>query len=72
MKFLARALVSLVVTFFLLIPTWIYLLAHYFTQPNGFWQELALGVIGLWVLGGIQFFFLMLLVVSCIKIWTEK
>jgi len=37
-----------------LIPTWLFLLIRYFTDPNGFWQNLVLVGLGMWFLGGIQ------------------
>ncbi len=56
---------------FCFIPTWLYLLARFLLEPKGFWQELILASIAVWILGAIQFFlfliFLYWLYVVCLK-----
>ena len=44
------------------IPTWIWLLARTLLEPEGFWQEVVVLGLGVWVLGGLQIFALIFLV----------
>ena len=39
-----------------LIPFWLYLLARFLFNPEGFWENLVLAGIGLYIMGTIQFF----------------
>lgn len=48
---------TVVIAFLALIPTWIFLGAREIAEPQGFWQELAFGTLGFWVLGSAQFVF---------------
>lgn len=50
----------ILITLFCGIPTWLYLLARWFLEPHGFFQELLLFGLGLYVLAGIQFFLFLL------------
>ncbi|MFA6536364.1 MAG: hypothetical protein WC250_03355 [Candidatus Paceibacterota bacterium] len=54
LSFLCRCLLSLLVTLVALIPAWIYLLAKSFFVPEGFWQNLVLAGLSIWILWGIQ------------------
>ncbi len=38
-------------------PVLAFMLVHRIAEPEGFWQELALGVVGGYVLGGFQILF---------------
>lgn len=38
----------------LLIPFWIFLAFRGVASPQGFWQEFAMGLAGIWILGGVQ------------------
>jgi len=53
-----KVVVSLVATVFIFalafIPTWIFLGVRSFSNPEGFWQNIALFGLGFWVFGGIQ------------------
>ena len=51
-----------------LLPTELYVLARYVLEPHGFWQEFVLGIAGIWFLGSIQFFLLIILVFAVIVI----
>ncbi|OGL95726.1 hypothetical protein A2348_03805 [Candidatus Uhrbacteria bacterium RIFOXYB12_FULL_58_10] len=46
------AVLSLVALVLALIPTWMFVWVRSFASPDGFWQELALGVAGVYVAGG--------------------
>lgn len=50
-----RILVWLATTALCWIPLWLFLAARWIMSPEGFWQELVLGAIGIWVLGSVQF-----------------
>jgi len=52
MKFI-YALCILVVMF---IPAYIFIGAHYFLAPEGFFQNFILLGVGVWLLGGLQLF----------------
>lgn len=60
----------LIVLAIALVPAWFYLAIRTFAEPDGFWQELALGVVAVWVLGSIQFVFLILGVIVAFYIWS--
>lgn len=53
-----------------LIPTWVFLAARAFFAPDGFWQELALGVVGLTFLGVIQLVLVVVLVAFLFVVWN--
>ena len=51
------------------VPTWIFLLIRMLMSPEGYWQELALGIVGLWVLGGFQLLALIILLIVLAGVW---
>ena len=60
---------SLVAALFCLTPTWIFLGIRRLADPEGFWQELAVGIIGYVVLGGFQVLCLVGFVFALVLIW---
>lgn len=50
-------------------PAWIYLGFRHLAAPEGFWQEVILGVIGIWALGSLQVFFLVVAIIWVLSIW---
>jgi hypothetical protein len=56
-----KVILALIATVFIwvlaLIPTWIFLGVKSFANPEGFWQNIVLLGVGVWVLGGIQMVF---------------
>ncbi|MEK7089756.1 MAG: hypothetical protein AAB920_02980 [Patescibacteria group bacterium] len=54
-----------------LIPTELFFLVRHFLSPHGFWQELILGVVGLWFLGSLQFIFLVIFLFFCISFFID-
>ena len=65
MKFV-QSLVAFVVCF---IPVWVYLLARLVFSPTGFWQNLVLFGLGIWILGGIQFLLFIGFIIWMFSIW---
>lgn len=61
--------VTLLATVVAFVPAWIFLGIRSLAAPEGFWQNLALGVAGFWVLGGFQLFFLIALVIFLVEVW---
>lgn len=53
------------------IPVWLYLTASSLLNPEGFWQKLVVMGVGLYVLGGIQFFLGIALLVWLWTVWTD-
>jgi len=54
------------------IPTWIFVAARAFLEPVGFIQNLLLGVVGVWALGGLQLLFLGLYIALLVQvIWAD-
>ena len=53
------------------IPAWIWLLAHTLLEPDGFWQEIVVLGLGVWVLGGLQIIFLIVLLAWLIAVWSD-
>jgi hypothetical protein len=51
------------------IPTWLYLIMSSLLDPEGFWQKLVVMGLGLYVLGGIQFFLGIALLVWLYHVW---
>ncbi len=51
---LAKLGLAILATVFCALPIEIYIGFRYLAQPQGFWQELALGVAGLFFLGSLQ------------------
>jgi len=68
---LAQVGLSIVGAVVAFIPVELYWLANYFLEPTGFWQQLLLGVIVLYFLGGIQIFLLGLLVYWLYMVWFD-
>lgn len=64
--------ISLVLTTFALIPFWAWLGLKHALNPVGFWQNLILVGAGTWILGGVQAFLLLILVIVLYSFWTEK
>ena len=52
-------------------PVWIYLVVRIMANPNGFWQELALGVAGFWIMGMVQLAFLVVWIMYIIFYWSD-
>lgn len=69
--FLKKLATSVLVMAICLAPLWIFLLAKAAFNPTGFWQRLALAGLGLWVLGGIQIFAGIGMLILLLKIWTD-
>ena len=66
-----RILVVLCIWLGALIPLWIYLLARTFLEPHGFWQEVFLAGVGIYILGASQIFFLIAGLVATFGILTS-
>lgn len=62
MKTLVKLGISLIALVLALIPFWIYLASRHLFAPKGFWQNLVLAGLGLWLGGGIQIVFLITLI----------
>jgi hypothetical protein len=69
--FLGKIFASVLGLIIASIPFDLYLLAKYFFNPQGFWQNLVLAGLGLFFLGLIQLGCLILLVVWLVAVWTE-
>jgi O-antigen ligase len=54
------------------IPVYIFLFLRYLLSPTGFWQKLAFGALGIWLLGSIQLILLISLAVWLWFVWTDK
>ena len=52
-------------------PIWIYLLVKYLLSPEGFWQNLVLLGLGVWLLGIIQVALWVILLFLLIGIWAD-
>ncbi len=72
MNTFGKILWSLLVAVIGLIPVWLYLIARMLLTPNGFWQELVLAGISLWVLGSIQVILFIGLLILLFAIWNES
>ncbi len=72
MNTLGKILWSLVVLVVGLVPVWIYLIVRLLLTPNGFWQELVLVGLGVWVLGSIQVILFIVLLILLFAIWNES
>ncbi len=68
---LQGAFVTLFALAVALIPAWIYLLVRAYAEPSGFWQELALGVVGAWILGSIQLLLMIFWIGGACWYWFE-
>lgn len=51
-----------------LLPAWTYLLIKFFLSPQGFWQNVFLLGISVWVLGGLQVVILILWLIFALKL----
>ena len=71
MNALKRVFTSLLVIIVTFIPTYILAFAWAFFEPTDFWQKLVLTGIGLYLLGGIQFFLFVVSLMGHFFIWTE-
>ena len=69
MKFLIKLGISSLATLVALIPFWIFLGIKAVASPEGFWQNTVLLGIGVYFLGGIQFFLLALLAIYLSFLW---
>jgi hypothetical protein len=64
----AKAIVSVLVWAFALIPVYLYLLVRWGVGPDGFWEELALIVVAVTVIGWLQGFLLFFAIVITLYI----
>ncbi len=55
-EFILAGLVLIVLTILCFAPTELFILLRYFLKPVGFWQNIVLFGVGVWVLGIFQFF----------------
>lgn len=62
---------SLLLTLFFFLPTEFYLLVKYAFAPTGFWQNLILLGVALWVLGGLQFIMFLAWAFFMFALWTS-
>ena len=53
-NFILKCIGGFIIWVIALIPTWLYLLIRWLIGPESFWQELALFVIGVIVIGWLQ------------------
>lgn len=51
-------------------PLWVFLGVRSMADPEGFWQELAMGVVGYLVLGTFQLIGLAVLILIMILVWS--
>jgi hypothetical protein len=54
-----------------LIPFWIWLAVYLLSSPHGFWQNIFVFGLGLYFLGGVQFFFLIGLLLFLFVVWKD-
>lgn len=66
-----RVFLTMLVVGAMLIPTWIYLLARWVTNPEGFWQNFILLGAGVWFLGLFQVVLLFLGLWVLGAIWSS-
>lgn len=52
-------------------PTEVFLIVRYLASPEGFWQELFLAGLGMWVLGSAQLVFLVLAIFWLLLVWED-
>lgn len=72
MNTLGKILWSLVVLAIGLVLVWIYLAVRLLLTPNGFWQELVLVGLGVWVLGFVQLIFGFVALLLIFSIWKDS
>ncbi len=66
---LLRWIITLSSLLVALIPTWLYILARVVFSPEGFWQQLVLGTVFIFLLGGFQLTLLILFIVWLTAVW---
>jgi hypothetical protein len=69
--FAVKMTISVVATVVFLIPAEIVVAAYVFLNPDGFWQRLTIGAIGLIVMGGLQAILLVILAILLFKVWAD-
>ncbi len=67
-KIFGTAIVLLVMS----LPLDLYIGVRAFANPEGFWQEFALGAVAVYVLGGFQFIFLLIGVFILFALWLDN
>ena len=63
-----KTFLGLIALVLALIPTWLWLFAYKLFSPEGFWQNLVLFGVGVWLLGGLQIFLLIFWVIFIAKL----
>lgn len=53
-------------------PVWIYLVARFLLSPEGFWQNLLLFGVGVYILGWLQLILSVALVLVLVVIWFDS
>ena len=71
-RVLKKLFVTVVLVAVLLIPTWLFLWLRSALNPQGFWEKLATGVVGLMAFGGIQLFLVIALIALLVGLWRER
>ncbi|MDP3792843.1 MAG: hypothetical protein Q8Q89_03900 [bacterium] len=71
MRFIFSFLITVVIWAVALIPLWIFLGAKSLANPDGFWQNIVLFGLGLWVLGGIQVVLFIGGVAVTVVVWLQ-
>ncbi len=67
---ISRLLTMVVSAGLMLIPSWIFLLAKYLLAPQGFWQNLVLYGLGIYILGGFQVMFFLVWAFLMFSMWA--
>lgn len=68
---LGKLFSSIITAMFCGIPTWLYLLARWLLEPQGFLAEFLVLGLGLYVLGAAQFFLFIFWIVLLLAIWNS-
>ncbi|HXV26485.1 MAG TPA: hypothetical protein VD862_00425 [Candidatus Paceibacterota bacterium] len=71
-RFFQKSVLSFLVFVVCGIPAWIFLGARALLEPEGFWQNLAVTGLGVWILGGFQFFGIILFIAALVSLWTHE
>ena len=66
-----KSLLSLLTTGIFLFPAWVFLFLRTVAQPTGFWQNFAMGVAGIALLGGVQVVLIIVLIAVLIALWAN-
>jgi hypothetical protein len=53
------------------IPLWVWLGVHSLVHPVGFWQEIALGIVGMYALGAMQIVLIIVFIFTLTVIWDD-